>query len=120
MRLLPPDVGAVHLLQQYPNYSDEEDEVHLPGGGGVNQVRWPHYARRRRVKCGGVTHEYGDQNGRFDDPPQSVVNHIPASVGRVENTRRWWRGSMEEASRHIQNKFNLLFKRLHQLSSSDE
>lgn len=34
MRLLPSDVGAVHLLQQNPNYSDEEDEVHLPGGGG--------------------------------------------------------------------------------------
>lgn len=36
----------------------------------------------------------------------------------VENTRRWWRGSTEEASQHIQNKFNLLFKRLHQLSTS--
>lgn len=35
MRLLPPDVGTVHLLPQNPNYSDEEDEVHLAGGGGV-------------------------------------------------------------------------------------
>lgn len=33
MGLLPSDVRAVHLLPQNPNYSDEEDEVHLPGGG---------------------------------------------------------------------------------------
>lgn len=33
MRLLPSDVRAVHLLPQDPNYSDEEDEVDLPGGG---------------------------------------------------------------------------------------
>lgn len=32
MRLLPSDVGAVHLLPQNPDDSDEEDEVHLPGG----------------------------------------------------------------------------------------
>lgn len=31
VRLLPSDVGTVHLLLQNPNYSDEEDEVHLPG-----------------------------------------------------------------------------------------
>lgn len=40
------------------------------------------------MKCGGVTHEYGDQNGRFDDPPQSVVNHIPASVLRTRIYKR--------------------------------
>lgn len=32
------------------------------------------------MKCRGVTHKYGAQNGCFDDPPQSVVNYIPASA----------------------------------------
>lgn len=39
MRLPPPDVGAVHLLPQNPDYPDEEDEVHLPGGGGRKPTR---------------------------------------------------------------------------------
>lgn len=32
MRLLPSDVRAIHLLPEDPDYTDEEDEVHLPGG----------------------------------------------------------------------------------------
>lgn len=31
MRLLPSDVRAVHLLPEDPDYTDEEDEVHLAG-----------------------------------------------------------------------------------------
>lgn len=39
-----------------------------------------------------MTHKYGAQNGCFDDPPQSVVNHIPASVRSDEKARRPWHG----------------------------
>lgn len=27
---LSPDVGAIHLLSQNPDYTDEEEKVHLP------------------------------------------------------------------------------------------
>lgn len=31
-----------------------------------------------------VTHEYGDENGCFDDPPWTVIDCLPASARRDE------------------------------------